>query len=213
MDIKDKINYAYDQRQYINHYISLSDTKMAIFVALNTTLIGSIISDFQCDSGILQILMQILSLILLLMAIILSFSVLIPRTYNVNIKADIDAAKHIYNINNYKIQWCSILPIFFKEAVNLVKAICFIKDKRKSDEQSENTYPNFATSWVSMYQSEEISLSIPENMEENELLKRLNGLNNILAGICTTKNALAKISIILSIYAYFLILIYNIITQ
>lgn len=47
MDIKDKINYAYDQRQYINHYISLSDTKMAIFVALNTTLIGSIISDFQ----------------------------------------------------------------------------------------------------------------------------------------------------------------------
>lgn len=210
MDIRDKINYAYDQRQYFNHYISLSDTKMAIFVALNTTLIGSIISDFQCDN-ILQILIQVLSIILLLMAVILSFSVLIPRTYQINNKVDIDDAKHIYNINNYKIQWCSILPIFFKETKNLFKAIFFIKDKRKPDTQTVDTYPNFATSWVSMYKSKEISLSMPENMEENELLNRLNGLNNILAGICATKNALAKISIVLSIYAYFLILIYNII--
>ncbi len=152
MDIRDKINYAYDQRQYFNHYISLSDTKMAIFVALNTTLIGSIISDFQCDN-ILQILIQVLSIILLLMAVILSFSVLIPRTYQINNKVDIDDAKHIYNINNYKIQWCSILPIFLKETKNLFKAIFFIKDKCKPDEQSKDAYPNFATSWVSMYQS------------------------------------------------------------
>lgn len=212
MDTEDKINHAYDQRQYINHYISLSDTKMAIFVALNTTLIGNSISNFEC-SNIFYILIQMFYIILLIMAIILSFSVLIPRTYNVNIKADIDDAKHIYNINNYKIQWCSILPIFFKEAVNLFKTICFIKDKRKSDEQYEDTYPNFATSWVSMYQSKEISLSIPENMSGNDLLDKLNKLNNTLAGICATKNALAKISIILSIYAYFLILIYNIIKQ
>lgn len=210
MDIRDKINHAYEQRQYINHYIMLSDTKMAIFVALNTTLIGSIISDFKYDN-ILQILIQVLSIILLLMAVILSFSVLLPRTYKTNNKSDIDDAKHIYNINNYNIQWCSILPIFLIETKNLFKAICFIKDKRKPDEQSKDAYPNFATSWVSMFQSKEISLSIPENMEENELLKRLNGLNNILAGICATKNALAKISIILSIYAYLLILIYKII--
>lgn len=210
MDIRDKINHAYEQRQYINHYIMLSDTKMAIFVALNTTLIGSIISDFKCDN-ILQILIQVLSIILLLMAVILSFSVLLPRTYKTNNKSDIDDAKHIYNINNYNIQWCSILPIFLIETKNLCKAICFIKDKRKPDEQSKDAYPNFATSWASMFQSKEISLSIPENMEENELLKRLNGLNNILAGICATKNALAKISIILSIYAYLLILIYKII--
>lgn len=210
MDIRDKINHAYEQRQYINHYIMLSDTKMAIFVALNTTLIGSIIYDFKCDN-ILQILIQVLSIILLLMAVILSFSVLLPRTYKTNNKSDIDDAKHIYNINNYNIQWCSILPIFLIETKNLFKAICFIKDKRKPDEQSKDAYPNFATSWVSMFQSKEISLSIPENMEENELLKRLNGLNNILAGICATKNALAKISIILSIYAYLLILIYKII--
>ena len=210
MDIRDKINHAYEQRQYINHYIMLSDTKMAIFVALNTTLIGSIISVFKCDN-ILQILIQVLSIILLLMAVILSFSVLLPRTYKTNNKSDIDDAKHIYNINNYNIQWCSILPIFLIETKNLFKAICFIKDKRKPDEQSKDAYPNFATSWVSMFQSKEISLSIPENMEENELLKRLNGLNNILAGICATKNALAKISIILSIYAYLLILIYKII--
>lgn len=210
MDIRDKINHAYEQRQYINHYIMLSDTKMAIFVALNTTLIGSIISDFKYDN-ILQILIQVLSIILLLMAVILSFSVLLPRTYKTNNKSDIDDAKHIYNINNYNIQWCSILPIFLIETKNLFKAICFIKDKRKPDEQSKDAYPNFATSWVSMFQSKEISLSIPENMEENELLNRLNGLNNILAGICATKNALAKISIILSIYAYLLILIYKII--
>lgn len=210
MDIRDKINYAYDQRQYFNHYISLSDTKMAIFVALNATLLSNVISKFDC-SNILFVFIQVFSIILLLMAVILSFSVLIPRTYQINNKVDIDDAKHIYNINNYKIQWCSILPIFFKEAINLFKAICFIKDKRQPDEQSKEAYPNFATSWVSMYQSKEISLSIPENMEENELLNRLNGLNNILAGICATKNALAKISIVLSIYAYFLILIYNII--
>ena len=210
MDIRDKINHAYEQRQYINHYIMLSDTKMAIFVALNTTLIGSIISDFKYDN-ILPILIQVLSIILLLMAVILSFSVLLPRTYKTNNKSDIDDAKHIYNINNYNIQWCSILPIFLIETKNLFKAICFIKDKRKPDEQSKDAYPNFATSWVSMFQSKEISLSIPENMEENELLNRLNGLNNILAGICATKNALAKISIILSIYAYLLILIYKII--
>lgn len=210
MDIRDKINHAYEQRQYFNHYISLSDTKMAIFVALNATILSNVISKFEC-SNILFVFIQVFSIILLIMATILSFSVLIPRTYNINNKAYTDDAKHIYNINNYEIQWCSILPIFFKEAVNLLKAICFIKDKHKPDEQSKVTYPNFATSWVSMYQSKEISLSIPESMEENELLNRLNGLNNILAGICATKNALAKISIILSIYAYFLILTYNII--
>ena len=212
MDLKDKIKHAYEQRQNINHYISLSDTKMAIFVALNTTLIGNVISEFDY-SNILYSFIQVFSIILLIMAIILSFSVLIPRTYNINNKADIDDAKHIYNINNYKIQWCSILSIFLKETKNLIKAICFIKDKYKKDEhkQDEYKYPNFATSWVSMYQSKEISLSIPENMEYKELLESLNGLNNILAGICATKNALAKISIILSIYAYLLILIYNII--
>ena len=70
-----------------------------------------------------------------------------------NNKVDIDDAKHIYNINNYKIQWCSILPIFLKETKNLFKAIFFIKDKCKPDEQSKDAYPNFATSWVSMYQS------------------------------------------------------------
>lgn len=210
MDIRDKINHAYEQRQYINHYIMLSDTKMAIFVALNATLLSNVISKFEC-SNILFVFIQVFSIILLIMAVILSFSVLIPRTYNINDKAYIDDAKHIYNINNYEIQWCSILPIFFKEAVNLFKAIFFIKEKRKQDEQSEDTYPNFATSWVSMYQSKEISLSIPENMEEKVLLEKLNVLNDIVAGICATKNALAKISIILSIYAYFLILVYNII--
>lgn len=209
MDIRDKVNHAYDQRQYINYYISLSDTKMAIFVALNTALIGKIISDFQYNSGILQIIMQIISLVLLSMAIILSFSVLIPRTYNVDKKTDIDDAKHIYNINNNKIQWCSVLSIFLKETKNLIKAICLVKDK--PDKQSINIYPNFIISWVDMYQSHEITSAIPDDMSEEELLKRLNELNNILAGICATKNALAKISIILSIYAYLLILMYNII--
>lgn len=50
MDIRDKINYAYDQRQYFNHYISLSDTKMAIFVALNATLLSNVISKFDCSN-------------------------------------------------------------------------------------------------------------------------------------------------------------------
>lgn len=210
MNIEDKINHAYDQRQYINHYISLSDTKMAIFVALNTTLIGNSITNFEC-SNIFYVLIQILSIILLIMAIILSFSVLIPRTYDIESKEEIEDAKHIYNINTYKIQWYSVLPIFLKETKNLFKAICFIKDKRKSDQQSVDTYPNFAASWVDMFQSQETTFAIPENMSENDLLDKLNKLNNTLAGICAIKNALSKISIILSIYAYLLIIIYKLI--
>ncbi len=207
MDIKDKINHAYEQRQYINHYIMLSDTKMAIFIALNTVLMGNIISNFQYESGIFKIIMQIIPLVLLVMAIILSFSVLIPRTYNTYDKSYIDNTKHIYNINNYKIQLCSILPIFLIETINLVKSICFINIKYDFDKQPENQYHHFAISWVSMYQSPQTTLVIPDNMSEEDFLIKLNSLNNILAGICATKNALSKVSIVLSIYSSLFLLI------
>ena len=150
MDIRDKINHAYEQRQYINHYISLSDTKMAIFVALNTVIIIEIIKKFNDIYGYQYIVLGI-ALVLLVMAIILSFSVLIPRTYNTDNESDMKKVQHIYKINNYKIDCCSILPIVVIETINLIKTIFFYKEKSNTIIKTEKQDSNFILSWVDMF--------------------------------------------------------------
>lgn len=210
MDTRDKINHAYEQRQYINHYISLSDTKMAIFVALNTVIIIEIIKKFNDIYGYQYIVLGI-ALVLLVMAIILSFSVLIPRTYNTDNESDMKKVQHIYKINNYKIDCCSILPIVVIETINLIKTIFFYKEKSNTIIKTEKQDSNFILSWVDMFKSSYVTFAIPEDMDEDELLQQINNLNYNLGKICSIKNALTKISIILSIYAYIILFIYKII--